>query len=84
MLAEKNDLIKVIKNRNYLADHEPNVQDSILLISQPLGRVFLAELLDDSDGGLGHVSRKVELFNASQNDVVDLHRITCRERRAGN
>ena len=50
-----------------------NVKNPILLVPEPLCRVLLAEPLDDGDGRLGDVAREVELVDAAQDDVVDLH-----------
>ena len=59
----------------------PDLVDAVFLVAQPLCWVLLAEPFDDADGRLGDVARKVDLVDATQNDIVDLHGITGSERR---
>ena len=60
-----------------------NVEYPILLVPEPFCRVLLAEPLDDGDGRLGHVTREVQLVDAPQDDVVDLHGVGSGERGTG-
>ena len=56
------------------------VIDAVLLVAKPLHRVFAAEPFDDGDGRLCDVAWEVDLIDAAQNDVVDLHGVAGRER----
>ncbi len=53
--------------------------DAVLLVAESIGRVGPAEFPDNRDCGFGHVSRKFDLLNSSQDDVVDLHGVAGRE-----
>ena len=57
-----------------------NIENAVLLVSEPLSRIFPAEPLDDGDGRLGHVTREVQLVDAAEDDVVDLHGVAGSER----
>ena len=59
-----------------------DIENAVLLVSEPLSRIFPAEPLDDGDGRLGDVAREVELVDAAQDDVVDLHGVAGSERGA--
>ena len=59
----------------------PDLVDAVFLVAQPFSWVLLAEPLNDADGCLGDVAREVDLVDAAQNDIVDLHRITGSEGR---
>ena len=50
-----------------------DILDPIFLVSQPLSGVLSAKPLDDVDGSFCDVARKVDLVDAAQNDVVNLH-----------
>ena len=56
------------------------VKNSIFLITESLRRIVPAEPLDEADGSLGHVTRELDVVDAPQDDVVDLHRVTGSER----
>ena len=59
-----------------------DVEYSVLLVSEPLCRIVSAEPLDERDGSLGDVTRELDVVDAAQDDVVDLHRVACGKRRA--
>ena len=61
-----------------------DVQDSVLLVSESLGRVVSAEPLDEGDSRLGDVARELDVVDAAKDDVVDLHGIAGSERGTGN
>ena len=58
-----------------------DVEYSVLLVSKPLCRIVSAEPLDERDGSLGDVTRELDVVDAAQDDVVDLHRVACGKRR---
>ena len=57
-----------------------DVEYSVLLVSESFCRIVSAEPLDERDGGLGHVTRELDVVDAAQDDVVDLHRVARGER----
>ena len=56
------------------------VENSIFLVPESLSRIVPAEPLDEGDGSLGHVPRELDVVDAPQDDVVDLHWVTGSER----
>jgi len=59
-----------------------NVPDSALLVSQPLGGVVPAQLLDELSGSTGDVAGEVDGVDALQDDVVRLHGVGAGEGRS--
>ena len=57
-----------------------NVSDSALLISDSLGRVVSAQLLDELSCAAGDIAREIDRVDALQDDVVRLHRVSAGER----
>ena len=58
--------------------------DAVFLVTKPLCGVLSAEPLDDADGGLCDVTGKVDLVDATEDDIVNLHWVTGRERGPAN
>ena len=58
-----------------------DIVNSILLVTQPLSWIFTAKLAYNGNGCLGYVARELNLFDSSQNDVIDFHRVTRSKRR---
>ena len=61
-----------------------DVLDAILLVSEPLGRVLSAEPHDEVHGRLADELREPDVFDAAENDGVDLHGTAGSERGTEN
>ena len=53
-----------------------DIVNSVLLVTQPLSWIFTAKLAYNGNGCLGYVARELNLFDSSQNDVINFHRVT--------
>ena len=61
-----------------------DVQDPVLLVAEPLSRLLSAEPLDEVDGLDVDLLRELYLFDAAENDGVDLHGTAGSERGTEN
>ena len=61
-----------------------DVQDPVLLVAEPLSRLLSAEPLDEVDGLGVDLLRELDLFDAAENDGVDLHGTAGSERGTEN
>ena len=58
-----------------------DVENAVLLVSEPLCRVVPAQLLDELAGAPGDVAGEVDGVDALQDDVVGLHGVGAGEGR---
>ena len=56
-----------------------DIPDTALLVSESLGRVVSAQLLDELSCAAGDVAREIDRVDALQDDVVRLHRVGAGE-----
>ena len=61
-----------------------DVQDPVLLVAEPLSRLLSAEPLDEVDGLDVDLLRELDLFDAAENDGIDLHGTAGSERGTEN
>ena len=61
-----------------------DVQGPVLLVAEPLSRLLSAEPLDEVDGLGVDLLRDLDLFDAAENDGVDLHGTAGSERGTEN